>query len=149
MAINNEEVVSTLNDLIVTCKDGQNGYQTAAENVDHSEYKTLFKKYCQQRAGFANELQTEVKNHGGDPEDSGSISASLHRGWMNIKTAVTGDDIEDIISECEEGEDAALENYKDALEKDLPTDVQSLVKRQRDEVQEAHDNIRSIEKKVD
>ncbi|MDT7780122.1 MAG: hypothetical protein QOC99_2634, partial [Acidobacteriota bacterium] len=27
----NEEVISTLNNLIETCRDGQNGFQTAAD----------------------------------------------------------------------------------------------------------------------
>ena len=149
MALSNEEVVSTLNGLIETCKDGKNGYQTAAENVDNAEYKTLFNKYSQQRAGFAKELQAEVRNYNGDPEDSGSISAKLHRGWMNIKSAVSSDDLDAIISECEEGEDAALENYLEALEKDLPADVRSIVQKQCDDIKDAHDHIRKLEKKID
>ena len=142
----NEEVISTLNNLIETCRDGQNGFQTAAEGVQRSELKTLFHTYSQQRARFVGELQDEVRRLGGDPEDSGSVAASLHRGWIDIKAAVTGKDDGAILSECERGEDVAVSNYRSALDTDLPANVRTVVERQFGEVKEAHDRIRSLEK---
>ncbi len=142
----NEEVISTLNNLIETCRDGQNGFQTAAEGVRRSELKTLFHSYSQQRARFVGELQDEVRRLGGDPEDTGSVAATLHRGWIDIKSAVTGQDDGAILSECERGEDSAVANYRAALDTDLPANVRTLVERQFGEVKEAHDRIRSLEK---
>ena len=49
----NDKVISTLNGLIETCKDGQEGFQTAAEGVERSDLKTLFYEFSQQRAEFA------------------------------------------------------------------------------------------------
>src|SRR5918999_4126680 len=108
----NEEVISTLNNLIETCRDGQNGFQTAAEGVQKSELKTLFHTYSQQRARFAGELQDEVRRLGGDPEDSGSVAASLHRGWMGLKSVISGSDDAAILAECERGEDSAVLNHR-------------------------------------
>jgi uncharacterized protein (TIGR02284 family) len=142
----NEEVISTLNDLIQTCRDGQNGFKTAAEGVKNPELKSLFYSYSQQRAQFVGELQDEVRRLGGDPETSGSLAASLHRGWMDIKSAVTGGDDGGIITECERGEDAAVKTYRDALGKDLPAGVRPVVERQFASVREAHDRIRKLER---
>jgi uncharacterized protein (TIGR02284 family) len=142
----NEEVISTLNNLIETCRDGQNGFQTAAEGVRRSELKTLFHSYSQQRARFVGELQDEVRRLGGDPEDTGSVAATLHRGWIDIKSAVTGQDDGAILSECERGEDSAVANYRAALDTDLPANVRTIVERQFGEVKEAHDRVRSLEK---
>jgi uncharacterized protein (TIGR02284 family) len=143
----NDNVISCLNNLIETCKDGQDGFKTAAEGVDRSELKTLFYEFSQQRASFAGELQNEVRRLGGDPEKSGSVAASLHRGWIDIKSAVTGHDDNAIIAECERGEDSAVRNYKDALnDKNLPSDVRTVVERQYAAVQAAHDRIRSLER---
>jgi uncharacterized protein (TIGR02284 family) len=146
MATDNDNVISTLNNLIETCKDGENGFRTAADGVKNSELKTLFLTYSQQRAQFAAELQAEVRNLGGDPENTGSVAASLHRGWINIKSTVTGEDEGAVISECERGEDSAVKNYKEALNEDLPANLQSILQRQFTEVKEAHNRIRALEK---
>ncbi|MCA1632785.1 MAG: PA2169 family four-helix-bundle protein [Acidobacteria bacterium] len=143
----NEEVISTLNNLIETCRDGQNGFQTAAEGVEVSTLKTLFLGYSQQRARFVGELQDEVRRLGGDPENAGSVAATLHRGWINLKSAVTGKDDDAVVAECERGEDSAVANYRDALSTDLPANIRSVVERQSGEVKQAHDRIRSLEKK--
>ncbi|HVF50064.1 MAG TPA: PA2169 family four-helix-bundle protein [Pyrinomonadaceae bacterium] len=142
----NNDVVSTLNSLIETARDGQNGFQTAAEGVRNSELKELFASYSQQRAHFVGELQDEVRRLGGDPENTGSIAATLHRGWMNIKSAVTGEDDGAIISECERGEDSALSNYRGALETDMPVNIRAIVERQFSHVKTAHDRIRALDR---
>jgi uncharacterized protein (TIGR02284 family) len=146
----NDKVISVLNSLIETCKDGQNGFQTAADGVKRSEFKSLFYQYSQQRAQFAGELQEEVRRLGGEPEQAGSVAATLHRGWMNIKSAVTGEDEAAVLAEAERGEDAAVASYKEALaDANLPADVRSVVERQYAQVQEAHDRIRNLERATD
>ncbi|HEX8457593.1 MAG TPA: PA2169 family four-helix-bundle protein [Pyrinomonadaceae bacterium] len=146
----NDNAISVLNNLIETCKDGQNGFQTAAEGIERSDIKSLFYEYSQQRAQFAGELQQEVRRLGGDPEQSGSVAATLHRGWINIKSAVTGADENAILAECERGEDSAVSNYKDALEDThLPADLRAVIERQYAQVREAHDRIRNLERATD
>ena len=146
MAIDNDEVISTLNNLVETCKDGQNGFRTAAEGVKDTKLTTLFNTYSQQRGQFGAELQNEVRRLGGDPEEKGSTAAVIHRGWMNIKSAVTGEDEGAVISECKRGEDSAVSSYEEALKNNLPADVKMLVERQFSQGKEAHDRIRSLEK---
>src|SRR4051794_5224301 len=103
----NYDAISTLNTLIETCKDGQEGFKDAAEGVERSDLKTFFYEMSQQRAQFVGELQSLVRDLGGDPETSGSIAGAMHRGWINIKSAVTGKDEKAILNECERGEDTA------------------------------------------
>lgn len=140
------DVIKALNDLIEICKDGENGFRTAAEGIEDPTLKRLFESYSQQRAEFAAELQSQVRRAGKEPEDRGDVMGALHRGWINIKAAVTGRDEAAIISECERGEDAAVSAYRAALEKSLPAEVRALVERQFLQVKEAHDHIRSLER---
>lgn len=140
----NDDVISTLNNLIETCKDGQEGFKQAADGVDRSDLKSIFYEYAQQRSQFAGELQSLVQQLGGDPENAGSVTGTLHRGWINIKSAVTGQDDEAILNEAERGEDAAKKAYKDALEQNLPANVSEVVQRQASAVQEAHDKVRNL-----
>ena len=140
----NDDVISTLNGLIETCKDGQNGFTEAADGVERSDLKSLFYEFAQQRSQFAGELQTLVQTLGGDPENSGSISGALHRGWINIKSAVTGKDEASILNECERVEDVAKNAYKNALETSLPAHILDTVQTQYAAVQSAHDRVKAL-----
>src|ERR1700719_4395176 len=135
---------STLNDLIETSKDGQEGFQTSAEKLKDPEIRTIFLKLSRQRAGFAGELQSEVTRLGGEPARSGTTAGAIHRGWIGLKTALTGDSDHAILEEAERGEDAAVKNYRDAIGKDLPSDLKSIVSRQFQEVLQTHNAVRAL-----
>jgi uncharacterized protein (TIGR02284 family) len=146
--IDNSKVISILNNLIETCKDGQEGFREAAEAAKDPHLRSLFSEFSLQRAEFAGELQTEIRSLGGAPERSGSVSGSIHRGWINLKTAITGGSDAAIISECERGEDSAKKNYREALEPDLPANISSLVERQYRQLQQVHEEVRNLEVKL-
>jgi len=139
-----DDVVSTLNELIETCKDGQEGFKQAAEGVERSDLKSLFFEFSQQRAHFAGELQGIVQKLGGDPETSGSTAGAMHRGWINLKSAITGKDEQAVLNECERGEDSARNTYKDALDDDLPTYIMDTVRNQYDSIVQAHDRVKAL-----
>jgi uncharacterized protein (TIGR02284 family) len=62
----------------------------------------------------------------------------LHRGWINLKEALSKNEDKAIIDECEAGEDAAVKNYREARGKALPANVAAIVQRQALGVEEAH-----------
>jgi len=141
----NKEIISTLNGLIETLKDGQEGYKQSASGVDDPQLKTLFDTLSLQRSKFAGELQNEVVNMGDpDPEDASSVTGSMHRAWINVKSAITNRDRHAILAEAERGEDAAVSAYTDAMGKSLPAPIKEVVSRQAAEVKVAHDKIRAL-----
>lgn len=139
-----QDFIKTLDGLVETCKDGEQGFREAAEGVQRSDLKTVFNEYSRQRSQFANELQIQVARIGGDPPRSGSVGGSLHRGWINLKSAITGKDDNAILEEAERGEDAAVKSYQGALADELPSDLRSIVEDQYRQVLEAHANIRAL-----
>lgn len=140
------EAIAVLNSLIETCKDGEKGFRTAAEGVTNGDLATLFLNYAEQRASFAAELQAEVRRLGGDAETGGTAMGAVHRGWIDIKSAVAGKDEGAVISEAERGEDHAVREYRTALEKNLPTSIQTIVENQYIHVRDAHDHVRALER---
>ena len=140
-----DDVASTLNQLIQTCKDGENGFKIAAESVDDANLQHLLESYSQQRTEFAAELEAEVERLHQSSAKAGHMAAALHRGWMDIKSLATGRDEAAIIAECERGEDVAVKAYEQGLGSGLPADLRALVERQFSKVKEAHDQIRSLE----
>ena len=143
MTLTNSEVVSTLDGLIETCRDGEIGYRDAAEGVVTAHLKDVFHQYSMQRTRDISDLQNEVRNFGGEPQKGGSLAGAVHRGWLNLKAAITGKDEETILAECERGEDVAVKTYEDALKKDLPASVHGIVEYQFTGVKEAHNRIRT------
>lgn len=140
-----KEIISTLNNLIETLKDGQEGFQQSAGGVDDPQLKTIFDALSLQRSKFAGELQSEVIKLGDpDPEDSSSATGAMHRAWINVKSAVTSRDRHAILAEAERGEDSAVAAYKDAMEEELPAPIKEIVMRQSAEVKSAHDKIRNL-----
>ncbi len=112
----NDNAISVLNNLIETCKDGERGFKTAAEGLSNADIKSRFMQYSRERGQMSSELQAEVRRLGGDPEKSGSMAGALHRGWLDIKSVVTGKDDHAIVAEAERGEDVAKSTYEGATE---------------------------------
>lgn len=140
----NDDVISTLNGLIETCRDGQEGFKDAAEGIKRSDLKSLFYEFSQQRAEFAGVLQGLVRSLGGDPETEGSFSGAMHRGWIDLKSAITGGDEQSILNECERGEDSAKNAYSDALKMNLPSNVSDVIRQQSQAIQAAHNRIKEL-----
>jgi uncharacterized protein (TIGR02284 family) len=149
MAMDNKDVISELNDLIETCEDGMKGFRTAADSVKSPEARTFFNDRIRLIERGEQELKDEVRRLGGDPENRGSVSGALHRGWINIKSAITGKDDAAILAEAERGEDAAVKNYENALKKDLPPDVRRMVQRQYEGVVQNRDRVRTLKNIVE
>ena len=139
---NSNEIID---DLIETLKDGQEGFKQAAEGVSDPKLKSLFRDYSDQRSRFATVLQSEARRQGEtEPETTSSATGALHRGWINLKSAITGGNEHAILAECERGEDSAVEQYKKALDDGLSPTAQELVTRQFSEITAAHDRIKSL-----
>ena len=146
MPMDKDDVIDTLNDLIETCKDGEEGFRTCAEDIKRTDLKSIFERAAQRCGESARELQAEVQRLGGKPETKSSFAGSAHRRWVDIKSAITGKDDAAVLAECERGEDVAKLSYQKALEKDLPPDVHGIVQRQYQGVLEHHDMVRHLEK---
>ena len=146
MAMDNDDVIDTLNDLIETCKDGENGFRTCAEDIKNKALQPIFLTAAERCADAAAELRQEVLRLGGKPEKSGSLAGSAHRRWVDIKSAITGKDEAAVLAECERGEDVAKASYEKALQKDLPPSIRVIVQTQYEGVLQNHDRVRSLEK---
>lgn len=143
MESGNNDVVTALNELISTCRDGQYGYRSAADHVDDPEIQALFDSYALQRTQFINDLQAAVRYYGGTFEPAGSPAGAIHRGWLAL--AASTRDEADVLAQCERGEHKAVKTYEAALQKSLPADVLPLMEYQYWQVRAAYERIRAIE----
>lgn len=140
----NNEIISTLNDLIEVSKDGEEGFRSSAKNVDDPQLKTFFLRRSKEVATSVQELQELVRSLGGKPADSSSLSGTLHRRWIDLKTALTSNDTVAVLNETERGEDVALATYRKAAEKELPPHIRFVVVRQLEGAKRNHDEVKRL-----
>ncbi|UOQ96124.1 PA2169 family four-helix-bundle protein [Hymenobacter sp. 5317J-9] len=134
-----------LNELVETLKDGQKGYADAMTDVEDSSLKDTFKKYAAQRASYITEIEDQMFKLDLKPDESSSITGTVHRAWIDLKSALTSKDNKAVLNECERGEDYAVKAYQTALKaQDLPSALKSVIEKQYQGVQEAHNAIKAL-----
>ena len=139
-----KEVLSVLNDLIETSKDGEYGFEKCAERVKAASLKEALRRRATDCAEAARELQALVIQYGGEPAEKGTVLGALHRGWVSVKDVLTLDSDHAVLEEAERGEDHALARYRKALKNDLPDPVRGIVQRQLAGAQANHDQIKAL-----
>ena len=135
-------------ELVETLKDGEKGYATAADKLrdsDRPEWATTMQRLSQQRAGFWREIVDMGHEYGDDVDESGTVAAAVHRGWLSLKDAVTGDDPDAVLGAAETGEDHAVKEYEDALKMDLSAGFREVVVRQQAAVVAARDEVKALQ----
>ncbi len=134
-------------ELVETLKDGEKGFSSAADKLrdsDRAEWATTMQRLADQRAGFRREIVELGHDYGDDVDDSGTAAAALHRGWISLKDALTGDDAGSVVSAAETGEDHAVSEYEKALEADLSSGFRDVVTRQHAAVSAARDEVKGL-----
>ncbi|WP_392544023.1 PA2169 family four-helix-bundle protein [Oryzobacter telluris] len=135
-------------DLVETLKDGERGFATAADKLrdgDRPEWATTLQRLAEQRAGFRQEIVALGHQYGDDVDESGSAAAALHRGWISLKDALTGDDAGSVLGAAVTGEDHAVSEYEKALEQDLSAGFREVVARQHAAVVAARDEVKALQ----
>jgi uncharacterized protein (TIGR02284 family) len=148
--IKNEEIVDDLNELVKINNDRIQGYEKAIEDNEDSQLDDLFRHYVIQSQNFRSQLADHIVRIDGlavSDATSTDVTSKLHRAWIDIKSAITGKDRDTVLSSVEFGEDAAVEAYQDAIEKDhIPAYIKEDLQKQLSELKEAKDKIKGLQK---
>ena len=135
-------------ELVETLRDGEKGFGAAADKLrdgDHPEWATLLQRLSEQRADFRREIVALGHAYGDDVDESGTAAAALHRGWISLKDALTGDDAGGVLGAALTGEDHAVSEYEKALDKDLSAGFREVVSRQHQAVVAARDEVKALQ----
>lgn len=140
----NRKAIDVMNDLIETSKDGEEGFARASKDSNDPALISLFIESERSCHIAVAELQDQVRLLGGDPEEGGSMTGAIHRGWIGLKSLATSRDSRAILEECERAEDYAKAKYARAMRQVLPHPVHMLIERQYHGVVTNHDRVRDL-----
>ena len=140
-----QDEISTLNTLITTLIDSINGYEDAAANSEAGRFSQIFRERAGERQRVVEDLRSEVRRLGGNPEDDGSFMGKTHQRFLDLKVAITGRDDKAIINEVERGEDYLKGKFESALESgNLSGETRATVERCYQSVRAGHDQMSAL-----
>jgi uncharacterized protein (TIGR02284 family) len=144
MSTLNDQHIKVLNSLVEATLDSAHGYRDAAKDAKNPRFKSLFERRSMERNQLTAELQTEIRGLGGEPEDDGTVLASAHRMFLNLKNTVAGSD-QGVVNEVEAGEDHIKAKFEHALRNEnLPSPVKGVVSKVYAVIKAGHDQMRDL-----
>lgn len=141
-----EETVNNLQSLLEKNYDAEKGFQKSMEHAKNPSLKNFLKTQAVQRSRFATEITHELRNLNEEPKENGSVTGDLHRTWIDVKAAVTGNKDESVLEECIRGEKASVSEYEEKLEEyNFPPQVTTLLQRQAGEINQTLSRVKKLE----
>lgn len=140
----NDRRLDHLHHLVEINKNSEEAFLDAAKEVKNSELESHFTDYSRQHARFAAELAGEIGKLGGHATEEGAAPSAMHRGWTNLKSALTGNSVGVILSSCESAENSALAAYEKA-EADIGSgQVFTLLEKHREQITGFHKRLERL-----
>jgi uncharacterized protein (TIGR02284 family) len=138
--------IKVLNCLIESTLDSSEGYREAADQSKDVMIAELFKRWAVERRRVVADLRNAVRELGGEPDANGTVLASAHRVFLDLRAHMSKTD-KAVVNEVERGEDHIKSKYEDAL-KDEKLGPQALAATRKAyvSVKLGHDEIRELKK---
>jgi len=139
-----EKTIDALNRLVEINNDRIEGYEKAAENTEERDLNDLFTKFEQTSRKCQRQLVSEINNLGGKATEGTTASGKFFRTWMDVKSALVGEDRKAILNSCDNGEESADDTYQ----KVLADESEHLTSQQRSMIKEQHNMLKSDKNKI-
>ena len=136
-----EETIYSLIEILI---DGQQGFQKIGDEVKDPVLKVYFLNESLRRAEFRGQLETLLRDQGvHDIKEKGTAGGTIRRTWAELKVKLGGGD-HSLLETAEQGEDAAVHAYEDALANtELPLPVRQALSSQNAHIQASHDYVKA------
>jgi uncharacterized protein (TIGR02284 family) len=146
---NNSGVVDTLKEVGKIIRDSEEGYRHSANDIDDWQLRSMFLELARVRGEQGDEIDRLLQRFGGEAvPKGGSTSGTLHRTFVDLKAAITGNNRQAVVNEVVRGESYAESVFDRALRADLPADVRQVVQRQHNSVRESRDRVRRMQQEM-
>lgn len=142
-----KETIEVLNDLVAINNDRIAGYEKALDETKETDedLKSLFTSMIDESRKIRLDLAAEVQALGGEYDRGTTASGKLYRAWMDVRAVFTGHDRYTVLANCERGEDAAQNAYKEALNANhLPAYIRTILSGQKQTLKASHDKIKLL-----
>lgn len=141
-----KETINALQSIIEKNYDAEKGYKKAMQDAKNPALKGFLQQQAAKRSRYATAIDQELRLLGEQPKESGSVTGSLHRAWIDIKSTIAGNTDEAVLEEVIRGEKASVTDYQDALNKpNLAPQVSNVLQTQLNDIQSTLNKVRRLE----
>lgn len=118
--MDNSKTVSVLNDLLNITNDRIQGFSKVEDKVwdKHSLLRDDYDQMVRESQEMRSDLINLITEKGGEADDTSSTAGAIHRTWIDVKNAFTGDNPEATLENVVFGEKSAIAAYQEALQSD-------------------------------
>tara|TARA_R110002049_G_scaffold309311_1_gene521164 strand:- start:19638 stop:20096 length:459 start_codon:yes stop_codon:yes gene_type:complete len=113
----NQEIVDILQELLQKNYDAEAGYKQVMTKAESPSLKEWLQNKAKQRNQFATQLDSMTRQFNATPAEGGTVLGTMHRAWIDVKTALSSDTDESLLEECIRGEKASISEYETQLKK--------------------------------
>ncbi len=116
--MSHEKTVSVLNDLLQITNDRIEGFSKVENKVweNYSDLKADYDEMVANSHKMKSELSGMITEREGKPENTATAAGAVHRAWIDVKNAFSGNTDETTLGNVVFGEEAAIKAYADALD---------------------------------
>lgn len=139
--------IRSLNRLFHICKAGERGFHTIASAVADQGMKVYLKELAKQRREMADELETLIRERGGEVKQRNSFLSRVHRGRITItSTLIMGksNTRNAVLREALLGEKLARKTYMKSLADNWPTSIENLLRAHLDRIEATDSQIAQL-----
>lgn len=145
-----EQIVNRLNQLLTRNYDAEAGYKDAAKNVEDPKLRAFFETAAQQRYDFGHKIKGEIRELGGTPYKGTSMTADIHRTWIDLKSNVAKRTRVAVLEECIRGEETAIRDYQDVLSSsEIKGEYASMLQNQLAEIKDKVEHINEFKEQLE
>ncbi|MGJ8666993.1 MAG: ferritin-like domain-containing protein [Patiriisocius sp.] len=145
-----KKLKNALQELLEKNYDAEKGFKQVMKKAENPQLKIWLQNQAAQRSQFASQIDSELRKINETPDSDGSVSGSVHRMWIDIKTALSFDKDESILEECIRGEKASVDEYQYQLEKTyLNQSVRNMLSEQKSKVEDSLATVKRMEDLID
>jgi uncharacterized protein (TIGR02284 family) len=138
--------LAILNSLIEAVLDSSQGYGEAAEQAKNPMIADLFRRWAGERARVVDALRAVARELGGRPADNGTVLASAHRMFMELRAHMSKGD-KAVVQEVERGEDHIKCKFEEALaQAELAAPVRAAIENAYASVKRGHEEMRDLKR---
>ncbi len=142
-----DKLVSNLNELLIKNYDADKGFKNAIKNAESGSLKRFFRQQAVMRNRFSTEIEKELHElnaHSKLKDDH--ETGTLHRLWIDLKTALSHNDDESVLEECIRGEKASMKEYEEKLKKHhFPPHIHTMLTNQLNEIKSTIETVKKLE----